>query len=151
MIITNEILETDNTVKEHKRIVGIDPDRPDIMNQQMPTGNKRTREFRTMVGRTSYEQEVIRQDKGMLTISKSRHFGKELPGDSIKDTLIIRDTLDPQYQPPRDRPRWVQQPNGYWLDTQPQWPWESIFYNQPSQQRVLNERYLYGYSFNMGL
>ena len=30
----------------------------------------------------------------MLTISKSRHFGKELPGDSIKDTLIIRDTLN---------------------------------------------------------
>ena len=43
MIITNEILETDNTVKEHKRIVGIDPDRPGTMNQQMPTGNKRTK------------------------------------------------------------------------------------------------------------
>ena len=42
MIITNEILETDNTVKDHKRIVGIDPDKPDTMNQQMPTGNKRT-------------------------------------------------------------------------------------------------------------
>ena len=41
-IITNEILETDNTVKDHKRHVGIDPDRPDTMNQQMPTGNKRT-------------------------------------------------------------------------------------------------------------
>ena len=42
MIITNEILETDNTVKDHKRIVGIDPDKPDTMNQQMPTGNKQT-------------------------------------------------------------------------------------------------------------
>ena len=58
---------------------------------------------------------------------------------------------DQQYQPPRDRPRWVQQPHGYWLDTQPQWPWESIFYHQPTRQRVLNEEYLYGYSFNMGL
>ena len=43
MIITNEILETDNTVKDHKRHVGIDPDKPDTMNQQMPTGNKRTK------------------------------------------------------------------------------------------------------------
>ena len=58
---------------------------------------------------------------------------------------------NPQYQPPRDRPRWVQQPNGYWLDTQPQWPWESIYYNQPHAQRVHNEMFLYGYSSNMGL
>ena len=58
---------------------------------------------------------------------------------------------DQQYQQPHNTQRWRQQANGYWLDTQPQWPWESIFYYQPSHQRIMNERYLYGYSFDMGL
>ena len=63
MTITNAILETDNTVRDHKRIVGIDPDKPDTMINQIIHGNKRT-EISCNGGTSKFTQEVFRKDQG---------------------------------------------------------------------------------------
>ena len=46
--------------------------------------------------------------------------------------------------------RWMQRPDGSWIDLLPQTPDQSIFFHQPSAQRRRNELYLYGCTFSMG-
>eukprot|EP00435_Cladocopium_sp_Y103_P076279 s26_g86.t1 len=52
---------------------------------------------------------------------------------------------------PYTGPRWERRSDGSWFDRTPQFPWESIFYHQPTAQRRWNELWLYGYAFSMGL
>eukprot|EP00435_Cladocopium_sp_Y103_P042316 s894_g11.t1 len=57
---------------------------------------------------------------------------------------------DPKYKPFQG-PRWVRNNDSSWCDRCPEFPWQSIYYNQPSWQRRNNELWLYGYTFRMGL
>ena len=51
----------------------------------------------------------------------------------------------------RPEERFVLQRDGTYLDLCPQWPWDSIYFHQPSILRRQNELFLYGYTFSMGL
>eukprot|EP00435_Cladocopium_sp_Y103_P054204 s1316_g17.t1 len=47
-------------------------------------------------------------------------------------------------------PRWTRNADGSWFDRCPEFPWQSIYFNQPTWQRRNNELWLYGYTFRMG-
>ena len=86
MVITNKILETDNTVRDRNLIVGIDPDKLDMMISNTIHGIKQTE---TLINggtnKFTPEEQCIELD--MLTSRKSRQTGREHHGDKIKDTL----------------------------------------------------------------
>ena len=86
MIITNKILETDNTVRDHKVIVGIDPDKLDIMISSTIHGIKQT-EILSNGGTNKFTPEAQCIELDMLTSRKSRQIGREHHGDRTRDTL----------------------------------------------------------------
>ena len=147
-IITNEILETDNTVKRTQETRW---NRPRQARYHEPTDADWEQAHNDFV--QWWDEQVMNRGfpprQRYTDHQQEPTYRQRAPWRQHQRHADYQTYTNPRYQPPRDRPRWVQQQNGYWLDTQPQWPWESIFYNQPRAQRVYNERYLYGYSFDM--
>ena len=77
--------------------------------------------------------------------------------NTVKDTINSLYRWDQQnasvvyvrgYQVPYER--WLRNPDGTWLDMVPQFPTDSIYFDQLSLQRRNNQSYLYGHTLRMG-